>query len=100
MSLSNNSPLITTSSSFKMPEHLSLLTTVVTTTKTVKRCNHEECKTKLGLTDFDCKCGKRFCSKHRHSEIHNCQYDYRKEAQDHLTKQLVKCDGIKLAERL
>ena len=100
MSLSNNSPLITASSSFKMPEHLSLQTTIVSTTKNVKRCNQEECKTKLALTDFDCKCGKRFCSKHRHSEIHKCQYDYRKEAQNNLTKQLVKCNGEKLVERL
>ena len=35
---------------------------------------------------FDCKCGYIYCSKHRHVEDHNCDYDYFKEAQALLKK--------------
>lgn len=40
------------------------------------RCNMKECKTKLGLLGFDCKCGYKFCSKHRHTDTHYCTYDH------------------------
>ena len=68
--------------------------------KNTKRCNHIDCKVKLALTDYDCKCGKRFCGKHRHFETHSCTFDYRKAAETKLTDQLVKCNGEKLVERV
>tara|TARA_A100001015_G_scaffold317779_1_gene435640 strand:- start:4279 stop:4560 length:282 start_codon:yes stop_codon:yes gene_type:complete len=37
-----------------------------------KRCNHPECKIKLKLSDLECTCKKRFCSKHRVKSSHNC----------------------------
>jgi hypothetical protein len=42
-----------------------------------KCCSFEDCKKKLSLTDFPCKCGLVHCSEHRPSEVHNCSYDYR-----------------------
>lgn len=44
--------------------------------KKSNRCNMITCKSKLGLLGFDCKCGYKFCSKHRHTDIHYCIYDH------------------------
>jgi AN1-type zinc finger protein 5/6 len=45
--------------------------------KMPKRCMKEDCKCKLKLTDFACRCTKYFCEKHRLSEAHDCSFDYR-----------------------
>lgn len=37
-----------------------------------KRCDHEQCRKKLTLTDIECKCGKRFCMNHRLPFDHSC----------------------------
>lgn len=68
--------------------------------KSSKRCGKEDCKAKLALSDFDCRCGKRFCGKHRQCEQHDCTFDFQKNGKDQLTKQLVKCDGERLQERV
>ena len=41
-----------------------------------KTCDHPDCKKKIGLVKFPCKCGKTFCSLHRLAENHNCTFDY------------------------
>merc|ERR1719237_837900 len=33
-------------------------------------------KKKLGLTGFTCRCGGLFCSIHRYSDKHQCDFDY------------------------
>lgn len=40
------------------------------------RCNLKECRKKVGLLGFECKCGYKFCSKHRYEDTHNCSYDH------------------------
>lgn len=40
------------------------------------RCNLAECRKKVGLTGFKCKCGLVFCGQHRYAEAHNCTFDY------------------------
>ncbi len=40
--------------------------------KSKKRCAHSDCRTKLKLTDMECRCKKRYCSKHRIPEVHEC----------------------------
>ena len=35
------------------------------------------CKKKLGLTGFTCRCGGLFCSIHRYSDKHQCDFDYK-----------------------
>jgi len=35
------------------------------------------CKKKVGLTGFTCRCGGLFCSVHRYSDKHECNFDYR-----------------------
>ena len=38
-----------------------------------------KCNKKIGLMGFDCKCEYVFCSKHRHADDHNCDYDHKKD---------------------
>nr|XP_061836753.1 AN1-type zinc finger protein 5-like isoform X1 [Nerophis lumbriciformis] len=45
------------------------------------------CRKKLGLTDFDCRCGNLFCGVHRYSDKHNCPYDYKAEAAEKIRKE-------------
>jgi hypothetical protein len=49
------------------------------------RC--EQCKKKLGICEYKCKCEKLFCITHLHAESHNCTYDYKAEGQAQLKKQ-------------
>jgi len=35
------------------------------------------CKKKLGLTGFTCRCGGLYCSIHRYSDKHECNFDYK-----------------------
>ena len=56
-------------------------TNIKSKTKKPKRCQHVDCRKKLTLTDYTCKCrcGKYFCSLHRLSEQHNCDYNFKSE---------------------
>lgn len=65
-----------------------------------KRCNFLECSKKLLLSDQYCKCGMRFCSNHRHFEAHKCTFDFRAKSDEILKKQLVKCVGDRLEEKI
>lgn len=38
-----------------------------------------ECKKRLDLTAFPCKCCKTFCPQHRGSYDHACTFDYKSE---------------------
>lgn len=42
-----------------------------------KRNRCASCKKKLGLTGFTCRCGSLFCSIHRYSDKHQCDFDYK-----------------------
>ena len=42
--------------------------------KSKKRCWFDGCRTKLKLTDMECKCKHKFCGKHRMMESHDCEY--------------------------
>merc|ERR1712150_194842 len=35
------------------------------------------CKKKLGLLGFNCRCKNIFCSLHRYSDKHDCNFDYK-----------------------
>ncbi|KAG8371898.1 hypothetical protein BUALT_Bualt12G0010700 [Buddleja alternifolia] len=54
------------------------------------------CRKRIGLTGFSCRCGNLFCSIHRYSDKHDCQFDYRAAAQDAIAKAnpLVKAEKI------
>jgi hypothetical protein len=50
------------------------------------RCEFSDCKKKLGLLGFDCRCGHQYCAQHRAAELHSCSYDYRQDAKKELLK--------------
>ncbi len=51
-----------------------------------RRCSHANCKKKLTLADFACKCGKKHCSSHRVPEAHACTYDFKGQQREVLLK--------------
>ncbi|XP_069103293.1 AN1-type zinc finger protein 6-like isoform X2 [Argopecten irradians] len=48
------------------------------------RCH--TCKKKVGLTGFPCRCGGLYCSIHRYSDKHECKFNYKEMAQEHIRK--------------
>ena len=56
--------------------------------KMPKRCQCKDCRAKLGIVPFSCRCGKYFCGTHRMAENHNCTYDYKAEGKKELLKYL------------
>lgn len=44
------------------------------------------CSKKCGLTGFECRCGYTFCSKHRHAEEHNCDFDHKSRGREIIAK--------------
>jgi len=49
-------------------------------------CALDGCKNRLFLTDFPCKCSKKFCTKHRYDSEHACTFDYKANAKQILLK--------------
>jgi hypothetical protein len=49
-----------------------------------KRCR--ECNKKVGLLGFACKCEGLFCSIHRYSDKHGCDYDYKSPGAEQIRK--------------
>lgn len=48
------------------------------------RCHN--CRKKVGLTGFVCRCGGLFCSLHRYSDKHGCTFDYKEHAQEQIRR--------------
>lgn len=44
------------------------------------------CKKKVGLTGFECRCGGLFCSLHRYSDKHDCNFDYKEFGAEEIRK--------------
>lgn len=44
------------------------------------------CRKRVGLTGFNCRCGNVFCSIHRYSDKHDCQFDYHATAKEAIAK--------------
>ena len=60
------------------------------------RCAAPNCSRRLALTDFDCRCGTRYCAEHRVPEAHACTFDFRAAARGALATQLNRVVGDKL----
>ncbi len=56
------------------------------------------CKRKVGLLGFKCKCSYIFCSKHRHSDQHDCEYDFKMEHREKLIKENPKIETPKIVK--
>lgn len=46
------------------------------------KCGAMQCKRRLSISDesVPCKCGGRFCDRHRFYAMHGCPHDYRRIA--------------------
>lgn len=53
--------------------------------KKAKKNRCFNCKKKLGLIPFTCKCNNNFCSKCRHAEDHSCTFNW----QEYGTKKIL-----------
>lgn len=54
--------------------------------KKTKKNRCTTCKKKVGLTGFPCRCGGLFCSLHRYSDKHQCDFNYKELAQEQIRK--------------
>ena len=50
----------------------------------VKRCFN--CRRKVGLTRFRCRCSELFCAEHRYTNRHVCSYDYKAIGREAIVK--------------
>lgn len=60
------------------------------------RCELESCRKRVGLTGFECRCGKLFCAVHRYSDIHNCDFDYKTMAAEQIRQNNPVVNGKKV----
>ncbi|EPS64266.1 hypothetical protein M569_10515, partial [Genlisea aurea] len=51
------------------------------------RCSGSGCRKRVGLIGFRCRCGDLFCSEHRYSDRHDCNYDYKKAGREAISKE-------------
>lgn len=49
-----------------------------------KKCSFEGCNKKLKITSIKCRCGMKFCDKHRLPETHSCSFDFKKNRTQYL----------------
>lgn len=59
--------------------------TIAVVKRDVNRCSG--CRRKVGLTGFQCRCGKLLCSEHRYSDRHECSYDYKAAGREAIARE-------------
>ncbi|CAD7702707.1 unnamed protein product, partial [Ostreobium quekettii] len=42
-----------------------------------RRCTADNCKKRVGMMGFKCRCGGVFCEGHRYPEAHACEFDHK-----------------------
>ncbi|CAO2173326.1 unnamed protein product [Urochloa humidicola] len=55
------------------------------TSSSVNRCHN--CRKRVGLTGFRCRCGELFCGAHRYSDRHECSFDYKGVGRDAIARE-------------
>ena len=45
-----------------------------------------KCSRNVGFTGIKCHCDYVFCGKHRQAEKHDCTYDYKAQAREHISR--------------
>ena len=94
------SPVFSSAGHLALPSTMTLIQLNTLTEPSQKRCNHRECKRKLVLSDFACKCGIRFCSTHRIPEDHACKFNFKAAADAKLTQQLGKAFDSRMIDKI
>lgn len=88
-------PILSTIAAKTNPSNMNLSGELKITTK---RCGHLECKKRIGLLGFDCKCGTKFCISHRYPPDHSCVYNFKAAAAEILKIQLASCVAEKVTK--
>lgn len=80
------------------PESTSALAGAAAESKPVQQDTTKcfNCKRKVGLLGFRCRCDFVFCSKHRYAEEHGCTYNYKEAQKEKLSADNVKVVGSKI----
>ncbi|CAB3407762.1 unnamed protein product [Caenorhabditis bovis] len=71
----NLSTRITDDASVESNAATTLVADVPVPVKKANRCL--QCKKRVGLTGFTCRCGGLYCGEHRYDKAHNCDFDYK-----------------------
>ena len=50
------------------------------------RCMRTSCNKKVGLLGFVCRCGGTFCSLHRYTDEHACDFDFKTAGREQIAK--------------
>ncbi|CAL0333978.1 unnamed protein product [Lupinus luteus] len=58
------------------------------------RCGN--CRKRVGLTGFKCRCGLTLCGSHRYPEKHGCEFDFKEMGRDQIAKANPVVKGEKL----
>ena len=66
------------------------------TTKPKKKSKCFNCKKKLGLMKYDCKCEHKFCVVCVLPESHNCKFNFVEEGKNQLESKLIKVVNSKI----
>lgn len=63
-----------------------------------KKSRCAQCRRKVGLLGFECKCGKLLCTAHRQAEEHQCDFDHRQAGRAKLAEDnpLVSCSKVQI----
>lgn len=59
-----------------------------------------QCRRKLGLIFYHCRCEHDFCMEHRYDFVHKCTYDWKKREQDKLIQANPVVDAAKVINKL
>lgn len=62
------------------------------------RC--QTCRKRVGLTGYKCRCGSTFCSIHRYSDKHECQFDYKNAGRDAIAEANPVIKAEKLSDKI
>ena len=52
-----------------------------------EKCHY--CQKKVGVFGIECRCGKIFCTKHRHPEDHKCNFDFKSHDKEILKNNVI-----------
>ncbi|KAE9593136.1 putative transcription regulator A20-like family [Lupinus albus] len=59
-----------------------------------KRCGN--CRKRVGMTGFKCRCGLTLCGSHRYPEKHECEFDFKEMGREQIAKANPVVKGEKL----
>jgi AN1-type zinc finger protein 5/6 len=61
-----------------------------------KKCFN--CKKKIKMINYECRCKNTFCIKCRLPENHNCSFDFKTDGKNNLSKKLIKVTTTKIIQ--